>query len=259
MIQTEEKFLHKVDKTLIPACDILGVQIAAIDMDWLLNFTQKHLAELSGDYMCVSNVHTTVTAWEEPDYLAVQNGGIMAIPDGGPLASVGRKRGFDMQRTTGPSYMGEILGLGLEKGWRHYFYGSTEETLKKLRYVVERSYPGVQIAGMYSPPFRPLTDEENAKEIAMINEAKPDFVWVALGAPKQERWMAAHQGKVDGFMVGVGAAFDYMAGNIDRAPQWMQDHNLEWAYRLIQDPQRLFKRYWDTNTKFIWHAMIRGK
>lgn len=259
MIQTEEKFRHKVDKTLIPACDILGVQIAAIDMDWLLNFTQAHLAELSGDYMCVSNVHTTVTAWEEPDYLAVQNGGIMAIPDGGPLATVGRKRGFEMQRTTGPSYMGEILGMGLAKGWRHFFYGSTEATLEKLRNVLERSYPGVEIAGMYSPPFRPLTEEEDAREIAIINDAKPDFVWVALGAPKQERWMAAHQGRVDGFMVGVGAAFDYLAGNIDRAPQWMQEHNLEWAYRLLQDPQRLFKRYWETNTKFIWHAMIRGK
>lgn len=122
-----------------------------------------------------------------------------------------------------------------------------------------RNYPGIQIAGMYSPPFRPLTDEEDAAVIKMINDAKPDFVWIGLGAPKQENWMAAHQGKIDGLMVGVGAGFDYHAGNIGRAPEWMQKSNMEWLYRLIQDPRRLFRRYWHTNLKFIWNAMIRGK
>ena len=95
--------------------------------------------------------------------------------------------------------------------------------------------------------------------VKRINETKPDFVWVGLGAPKQEKWMAAHQGVIDGFMVGVGAGFDYFAGNIERAPEWMQKCNLEWVYRLMQDPKRLFKRYLVTNTKFIWNAVIRGK
>ena len=120
-------------------------------------------------------------------------------------------------------------------------------------------YPEIQIAGMYSPPFRPLTEEEDRAIVERINETKPDFVWVGLGAPKQEKWMAAHQGKIDGLMLGVGAGFDYYAENIKRAPMWMQKHNLEWVYRLVQDPKRLFKRYWSTNTKFIWNAMIRGK
>ena len=120
-------------------------------------------------------------------------------------------------------------------------------------------YPGIQIAGMYSPPFRTLTEEEDKAIIERINETKPDFVWVGLGAPKQEKWMAAHQGKIDGLMLGVGAGFDYYAENIKRAPMWMQKHNLEWVYRLVQDPKRLFKRYWSTNTKFIWSAMIKGK
>jgi N-acetylglucosaminyldiphosphoundecaprenol N-acetyl-beta-D-mannosaminyltransferase len=93
----------------------------------------------------------------------------------------------------------------------------------------------------------------------MINHNKPDFIWIGLGAPKQEIWMSEHQGKVKGFMVGVGAGFDYLVGNIKRAPIWMQNHNLEWLYRLIQDPKRLFKRYFVTNPKFLWHVCMRGK
>lgn len=249
-----------VDKQGIPTCEIMGVRIAAIDMEWLLQFTRENISSLSGDYLCVSNVHTTVTAYEDPEYRAVQNGGIMAIPDGGPLSGVGRKRGYpDMQRTTGPSYMEEVLKLSAETGWRHYFYGGTEETLEKLQQVLAERYPGVAVAGLYSPPFRPLTEEEDAQVVAKINASQPDFLWVGLGAPKQERWMAAHQEKVKGFMVGVGAGFDYLAGNIERAPQWMQRCNLEWLYRLLQDPKRLFKRYLVTNTKFIWHAVLRGR
>lgn len=260
MSVNDEAYAHKVDKSQIPTCNIMGVNIAAINMEGLLYFTEKNIANLSGDYMCVSNVHTTVTSWEDKDYCAIQNGGIMAIPDGGPLSSVGQKRGHkSMQRTTGPSYMGEIFTISVEKGYRHYFYGSTDETLGKLYKTLEYDYPGIQIAGMYSPPFRPMTEEEDKDIIDRINETKADFVWVGLGAPKQEKWMAAHQGKIEGFMVGVGAGFDYFAGNISRAPQWMQKCNLEWVYRLMQDPKRLFARYFHTNTKFIWHAYIRGK
>lgn len=253
-------YIRLINKQKIPICNIMGVNIAAINMNWLLNFTDENIKKLSGDYMCVSNVHTTVTAWEDKDYCAIQNGGIMAIPDGGPLSFIGRKRRFNnMKRTTGPSYMEEILKVSLEKGYRHYFYGSTEETLEKLYKVLERDYRGVEIVGMYSPPFREMTEDEDKSIISRINEAKPDFIWVGLGAPKQEKWMFDHQGKVNGFMVGVGAAFDYFAGNINRAPEWMQECNMEWLYRLIQDPKRLFKRYLHTNTKFIWYAVIRKK
>lgn len=253
-------YKHAADKSQIPTCSIMGVNIAAINMKWLLDYTEEHIKELSGDYMCVSNVHTTVTSYEEPAYCAIQNGGIMAIPDGGPLSTVGRKRGFkNMERTTGPSYMGEIFEISVEKGYRHYFYGSTEETLEKLYQELEKKYPRIQIAGMYSPPFRPLTVEEDEAIIKRINGTNPDFLWVGLGAPKQEKWMAVHQGRVNGFMVGVGAGFDYYAENIDRAPEWMQKSNLEWVYRLIQDPKRLFKRYLITNNKFIWNAIVRGK
>lgn len=253
-------YKHKVDKATIPVCEIMGVNIAAIDMEWLLKFTEKHIAALSGDYICVSNVHTTVTAYEDESYKAVQNGGIMAIPDGGPLSAVGRRQGFaSMTRTTGPSYMGEIFKISEEKGYRHYFYGSTDETLEKLCRQLAKNYPDLQISGMYSPPFRQMTDDEDTAIIECINETKPDFVWVGLGAPKQEVWMAAHQGKVLGLMVGVGAGFDYFAGNIGRAPLWMQRCNLEWMYRLLQDPKRLFFRYLRTNSKFIWHVALKRR
>lgn len=260
MTATEEKYIHRVDKTAIPTCNIMGVEIAAIDMEWLVDYLSRNVRELSGNYICVANVHTTVTAYEDPEYCRIQNGGVMAIPDGGPLSTVGRKRGYtQMQRTTGPSLMGEFFKVSAEKGFRHYFYGSTEETLEKLRNVLVKTYPGIQIAGMYSPPFRPMSEDEDREIIDRINETNPDFVWVGLGAPKQEKWMAAHQGKVNGLMIGVGAGFDYYAGNIERAPEWMQKSNLEWLYRLMQDPKRLFKRYLYTNTKFIWNVIVRGK
>ena len=253
-------YKRKVDKSCIPTCNILGVNIAAINMEWLLKYLTENIDNIKGDYICVSNVHTTVTSYEDDSYRAVQNGGLMAIPDGGPLSTVGQKRGYkNMSRTTGPSLMGEVFKISAEKGYRHYFYGSKEETLELLNQKLNQNYPGIQIAGMYSPPFRPLTKEEDKAVIERINETKPDFVWVGLGAPKQEKWMAAHQGQINGLMIGVGAGFDYYAENIKRAPMWMQRSNQEWLYRLMQDPKRLFKRYLHTNTKFIWNAMIRGK
>jgi len=252
------EFIHKADKSKIPTCEIMGVEIAAVNMEWLLRFTEQNIRQLSGDYMCVTNVHTVVTASEDQAYRNIQNSGIMAIPDGGPLSSVGRKRGHqEMRRIAGPSYMEEIFKNSGKMGYRHYFYGSTEETLWKLENSLERNYPGIRIAGMYSPPFAPVTKEEDARIIDGINEAEADFVWVGLGAPKQEKWMADHQGKVKGFMVGVGAGFDYFAGNIKRAPEWMQKNNLEWFYRLMQEPGRLFGRYLRTNTKFIWYTYVK--
>lgn len=252
--------MDSLNKEDIPVCQIMGVNIAAINMDWLLNYTTHNIKALSGNYMCVSNVHTIVTAFENPKYCAIQNGGIMAIPDGGPLSSVGRKRGYlNMQRTTGPSYMEEIMKISKENGYRHFFYGATNETLDKLKVVLEKNYPGICIAGMYSPPFRPMSVEEDELITKRINESELDFLWIGLGAPKQENWKAEHKEKVKGFMVGVGAGFDYMAGNIVRAPEWMQRVNLEWFYRLKQEPQRLFRRYWHTNWKFIWHAYIKGE
>lgn len=259
------KIIKRVDKSKIPTCNILGVNIAAVNMEWVLEYLQKYVKDLkeandlSGDYVCVSNVHTTIMSYEDGDYCAIQNGGLMAIPDGGPIATLGKKRGhIKMERVAGPDLMGEIYRISAENGYRHYFYGSTKETLEKLKGKLNKDYPGIQIAGMYSPPFRPVSDDEDETVIKAINNTNPDFVWIGLGAPKQEKWMAMHQGKIRGLMIGVGAGFDYYAGNIKRAPEWMQNSNMEWFYRFIQDPKRLFSRYMKTNTKFLW-LVARGK
>ena len=206
----KSEYQRKVDKSLIPTCNIMGVNIAAINMNWLLKYIDENLSDIKGDYICVSNVHTTVTSYEDAAYCAVQNGGLMAIPDGGPLSSVGRKRGYsDMDRTTGPSLMGEIFKISAEKGYRHYFYGSTEETLKLLEEKLQENYPGIQIAGMYSPPFRPLTEEEdkniieNKEEWAQAIPVKPvlenDYIFCYfLGANSEHRKVAEELSKKTG-------------------------------------------------------------
>ena len=246
--------------SLFDTSDILGVRVAVTDMEKTVALVENQLENWRGEYICVANVHTTVTASEDEAYLKVQNGAVMVLPDGGPLSSYSRRHDFEeARRVTGPDLMLRLLAVSPAKGYRHFFYGSTEETLELMKKRLAVDYPGIQVCGMVSPPFRALTAEEDAEIVRGINEAKPDFIWVGLGAPKQEIWMNQHQGRVNGLMIGVGAGFDYYAGNIRRAPMWMQKCSLEWLYRLLQDPKRLFKRYFYTNTKFIWNTIFRGK
>lgn len=233
-------------------CEILKTNINVTSMPRALAYIESHLDALRGSYICVSNVHTTVMAYENEQYRRIQNSAAMALPDGGPLSKYSRLAGYrDAERVTGPDLMVELFRIPAQKGYRHYFYGSTQETQDRMRAVLERDYPDVVIAGMYAPPFGPLTEQEDREIITQINDARPDFVWVGLGAPKQEEWMYDHRGKLNAVAVGVGAGFDYLAGNIRRAPQIMQVLCLEWLYRLMQDPQRLGERYATTNTKFI--------
>ena len=245
---------------LFDTSNILGVRVAVTDMEKTVALMESQLESWRGEYVCVANVHTTVTASEDEAYLKVQNGAVMVLPDGGPLSAYSRRHDFEeARRVTGPDLMLRLLEISPAKGYRHFFYGSTEETLERMRKRLTVDYPGLQVCGMISPPFRALSPEEDAAIVEQINEAKPDFVWVGLGAPKQEIWMNQHQGRVSGLMIGVGAGFDYYAGNIKRAPMWMQKCSLEWLYRLMQDPKRLFTRYLYTNTKFIWNTFFRGK
>ncbi len=233
--------------------DILGVKIAVTNMEKAIQDICDRLEDWRGEYICVSNVHTTVMAHDDPDYRQIQNNAVLSLPDGGPLSEHSRNEGnATASRVTGPDLMKEFLQRSADHGWSHFFYGSSQKTLDKLRTRISENYPGAKIAGMISPPFRPLTPEEDEEYVRRINESGADFLWVGLGAPKQEIWMAAHQGQVRALMIGVGAAFDYESGNIKRAPLWMQKANLEWFYRLIQDPKRLFKRYFITNFKYMW-------
>ncbi|MCM1161411.1 MAG: WecB/TagA/CpsF family glycosyltransferase [Roseburia sp.] len=239
----------------IKTCNILKVNIAVTNMKETVQYITKHIQELKGKYICVSNVHTTVMAYEDEHYRTVQNGAALALPDGKPLSVVSRKRGFkEAQRVTGPDLMLELF----QKPFRHYFYGGKEETLSILEKKLREKYPDIQIAGMYSPPFRPLSKEEDREAVDNINASGADILWVGLGAPKQENWMYDHQNQVNALMIGVGAGFDYHAGIIKRAPVWMQKCSLEWLYRLFQDPRRLWKRYVSTNGRFLW-LLLRKK
>lgn len=237
---------------LFDTSDIMGVNVAVTDMQKTVTMIQDKLEQWRGEYVCVANVHTTVTAFDDETYKNIQNGAVMVLPDGGPLSAYSREHEHqEARRVTGPDLMHYFLEYSDSKRYRHFFYGSTQETLDKMKESFSQKYPNLQICGMYSPPFRPLTEEEDTEVIKMINDASPDMLWVGLGAPKQEIWMNAHKGKINALMFGVGAAFDYEAGNIYRAPKWMQEHNLEWLYRLVQSPGRLFKRYFVTNLKYL--------
>ena len=236
-------------------CTILGTNINVTNMQRTTSYLCDNLERLRGEYICVANVHTTVMAFRDEEYRKIQNNAAMALPDGKPLSIVSKRRGFaEAERVAGPDLMPRIFEISKEKGYRHYFYGSTEETLTKLETNLKGKYPYLEIVGMYAPPFRPLSEKEDAQIVKRINEANPDFIWVALGAPKQEKWMSAHQSQVNGIMLGVGAAFDFTAGTVKRAPRWMQEMCLEWLYRILQDPFRLIPRYLSTNFTFLWNV-----
>lgn len=232
-------------------CNIIGTDILVTDMAKTVELIENNIEELRGKYICVGNVHTTVMAHDDAQYHTVQKEAAFVLPDGKPLSVYSRKHGFEeAERVTGPDLMLELFKR--ENGLKHYFYGSTQETLTMLGEKLKEQYPKLAIAGMVSPPFHELSEEEDAAAVRQINESGADIIWVGLGAPKQENWMYAHKDKVNGVMIGVGAGFDYHAGNIKRAPMWMQKMSLEWLYRLLQDPKRLFKRYLVTNTRYLY-------
>ena len=241
-------------------CNIMGVNIAVTDMDKTLRLVEDNCEAWRGKYICVANVHTTVTAHDDPTYLRVQNGAVMALPDGGPLSRYSRKKGFaDAARVTGPDLMRELLKESGTKHYRHYFYGSTQETLDILREKITEKYPGAVIAGRYSPPCRALRADEDAEIVEKINAAKPDFVWVGLGAPKQERFMHDHRAELNvRLMIGLGGSLDGFAGTVRRAPKWMIRLQLEWLYRLLREPSRIGRMM--RLPKFVFAAWrARGK
>ena len=238
----------------IPHCPIFGINYCVSNLHDAVQYVRTHLKEFSGQYICFSNVHTTVMAKENPAYRDILNEAALTYPDGAPIAKLQRKRkNPTAERVAGPDFMKLMFKETSDGSVKHYFYGSKEETLNALRKNLLAEFSDLNICGMYSPPFRALTTEEDEQITHMINDSGADIVWVGLGAPKQEQWMNAHKGKINGVMMGVGAGFDFHAGTIQRAPVWTQKMGLEWLYRLTQDPKRLFKRYLVTNTKFLMY------
>ena len=231
---------------------ILGVNIAVTNIQDTVDLIVSQIEELRGEFICLSNVHTTVIAEADEEYRRIQNSAFLALPDGSPLALVQRLRGYKgAEQVAGPDLMPALWKATENTDISHFFYGSTQETIDALSAKLKERYPGVKIAGMISPPFRPLTEEENEEVVRRINDSGASVVWVGLGAPKQERWMYEQKGRIHALMLGVGAGFDFHAGTVKRAPSWMRRHYLEWLYRLTQDPKRLWKRYIKTNGKFI--------
>ena len=231
---------------------ILGVNIAITNMQDTVKLIVEQIDELKGEFICLSNVHTTVMSQKDEEYRNIQNSAFLALPDGSPLSLVQRLRGYRMaEQVAGPDLMSALWKATENTEISHYFYGSTQDTIEALGKKLEKEYHGLKIAGMEAPPFRALTETEDAKAVARINQSGAAIVWVGLGAPKQEKWMYEHRGKVNALMLGVGAGFDFHAGTVKRAPAWMRNHYLEWLYRLIQDPKRLWKRYVQTNGRFL--------
>lgn len=231
---------------------ILGVNIAITNMRDTVKLIVEQIDELKGEFICLSNVHTTVMSQQDEEYRRIQNSAFLALPDGSPLSLVQRLRGYrTAEQVAGPDLMPALWEATENTGISHYFYGSTQESIDALSAKLRKDYPGLKIAGMEAPPFRPLTEEEDQEAVRRINESGAAIVWVGLGAPKQEKWMYEHRDRVNALMLGVGAGFDFHAGTVKRAPAWMRNHYLEWLYRLTQDPKRLWKRYVQTNGKFL--------
>lgn len=230
---------------------IIGVPISVVNMDSCIEEIFSNWDEAKGSYICVSNVHTTVMAHDDAQYMAVQSGSFLSLPDGKPLSVVGRKQYPQMDRVTGPDFMRGIFEKSRNRELRHYFYGNTAENLEKLIETIKAEYPWLEIAGYAPSVFRDLSAEEEVELAERISASHADFVWVGLGAPRQEMFCARMKGRTDSVMVGVGGAFNILARIVPEAPQWMQNLSLEWLYRLIQEPKRLFKRYLTTNSRFI--------
>lgn len=235
---------------------VLGARIDALSWDDTVFRLMQWAKARASRYVTICNVHVVVSASRDPIYRDVINASDMATPDGAPVAWMLRKMGFRQQRRiSGPDLMWALCERCAEAGVPVYFYGSTESTLAALDERLHKAFPTLLIGGLESPPFRPLSVEEDAAAVERINASESGFVFVGLGCPKQELWMAAHRGLVNAVMVGVGAAFDFHAGNVARAPEWMRNNGLEWLHRLLSEPRRLWRRYLVTNTLFIIGAV----
>lgn len=231
---------------------VLNAPLDLMDWDKAIGRLVRWGAERRSAVVCICNVHMTVTAGTDPELAAVLDRAEMVTPDGAPVAWVMRRAGYVTQdRINGPDLMWRYLAEAERLGQVVSFYGGMEDTLVALKDAMFSAFPNLKIGGMVSPPFRALTVEEDKAYVDQFNAAGTAVLFVGLGCPKQEKWMHAHRGRINAVMVGVGAAFDYHAGTIKRAPLWMQRYGLEWFHRLCSEPRRLWKRYLVTNTLFI--------
>jgi N-acetylglucosaminyldiphosphoundecaprenol N-acetyl-beta-D-mannosaminyltransferase len=225
--------------------NILGVNVSAINQDDAVAAIKRWIREDSRQYVCVTGAHGVMECRRNEHLRRIHNESGMVTPDGMPLVWMSRLLGWKrVKRVYGPDLMLKVTEISASNGYRQFYYGGAEGIADKLTEALVRAYPGLQVVGTYSPPYRELTPAEDGEVINAINAAHPHILWVGLSTPKQEFWMANHLGKLDvPVMIGVGAAFDFLAGSKRQAPGWMQRHGLEWFFRLVTEPRRLWRRY----------------
>ncbi len=244
-----------------PKQDVVGTGISLMSFDELAPAFESRPTDRA-TVVTITNVHAVMSARRDGELRAALDIADITTPDGMPIAWALRSMGNpDQERLHGTKVTATTLQAGLERGWRHFFYGSTDETLAALQDELRTNYPGIEIAGAMSPPFRALTPEEDDEIVAEIMATNPDFVWVGLGMPKQEKWMAANRLRYPGVVVvGIGAAFDFIAGTKEEGPPWMQRAGLEWLFRLASEPRRLWRRYIFNNPGYLllWGKQLLG-
>jgi len=242
-----------------PQANVLGVGIHAVTMDSAVQLISEAIADRKRGYICLTSVHGVMEAQRDPTFMKVLAQASLVLPDGMPTVWVGRLQGFaGMKRVFGPDLMLTILShpeLALRS---HFLYGGAPGVSGELRERLTRRLPHLRIVGHYTPPFRPLNPDEDLELANMLRDTKPDIVWVGLGTPKQEYFMAEYLPRLSTtLMIGVGAAFDFHTGRLKDSPQWIKDLGLQWLHRLIQEPSRLWKRYALNNPLFVVNACLQ--
>jgi N-acetylglucosaminyldiphosphoundecaprenol N-acetyl-beta-D-mannosaminyltransferase len=237
---------------------ILGVKVNATDMTGALERLERAVLDGEKGYVCVTGVQGIMEAQKDSNLKDIINKSLFTTPDGRPTVWVGWLRGWmKMRQVTGPDMMLRLCALSAEKGYTHFFFGGNDGVADQLKDSLTLRFPGLKVVGTYCPPFRPLNETEEAELTRTIAELKPDFFWVGLSTPKQERFMGQYLSKLDTkVMLGVGAAFDIHTGRIKDAPYWMKLTGVQWIHRIYQDPKRLWKRYLVNNPIFVYRITL---
>jgi len=232
--------------------NVLGVGISVLNLKTALDAIADAVRQRRKGYLCITGVHGVMEAQSDKSFRRILNHAFLCTPDGMPMVWIGRLRGHgEMRRVYGPDLMLEVCAWSETSGAKHFFYGGADGVADLLAKKLKEKFPKLDVVGTFTPPFRPLTTEEESSLQATIRAARPDILWVGLSTPKQEKFMAQYLPKLDvTLMVGVGAAFDFHSGRVKQAPRWMQRSGLEWWYRLCQEPRRLAKRYLKNNPLF---------
>jgi len=243
----------------IPRFDVLGVSLHAMNLRVACDAILEALRARRKGYICVTGVHGVIEAQDDAAFRHILNDAFLNTTDGMPLVWLGKRAvGASVDRVYGPDLMLEVFAATRSGEFTHFFYGGAPGVADELKARLETRFPGVRVVGTFCPPFRPLNPAEDAALAATVSEAKPDFMWVGLSTPKQERFMAEYLRRLDvTLMAGVGAAFDFHSGRVRQAPHWIQRSGFEWLYRLAMQPRRLARRYLVNNPRFVFGVALQ--